>query len=224
VFAIDLAERMHTTIVPRGAVETLLANEWYDDGPRDLVGRFAALDRLDFVQLEPATLVPALRDALGHDLDDITLPIVIAHEGMQRRPPLIAALAPHLLASHRTPPSTLRDAACLAMRAGDLALADRLLGNHAAGIGLEYALYTHAVLLARLRPSLALAKLRATRDRTVRRAEDDSPDRNALAAIALLSLHRPKQAATMLAHAVKRRPEIRSDIGYYGIDLSGLGV
>jgi hypothetical protein len=217
VFAIDLAERMRTTIVPRGTVPTLVASNWYDDGPRDLVGRFGALDRLDFATLSPATVVAELRATLGHDLDDITLPIVLASHGLWQHPELVGALASTVLARRHLPAQTFRDAASLAMRAGDLALADRLLGEHVAGVSFEYALNTHAVLLARLRPSLALAALRESRDRSVRRAEDDRPDRNALAAVALHALHRPRQAAAMLALALRGRPELAGDLGYYGI-------
>jgi len=220
VFAIDLAERMRTTIVPRGTVATLVASNWYDDGPRDLVGRFGNLDRLDFATVTPDTVAAELRATLNHDLDDITLPIVLAHHGLWQHAHLITGLATAVHACRHLPAQTFRDAACLAMRAGDLALADRLLGDHVAGVSYEYALTTHAVLLARVRPSLALAGLRASRDRSVRRAEDDRPDRNMLAAIALHALHRHRQAAAMFALAIRGRPELAGDAEYYGIDAA----
>lgn len=192
-FAIDLAQRMNTTIVPAGSVRRLLARDWYDDGPRDLVGRFKGLAEagLDFDALVPAQLVAVLRAALGRNLDDVTLPIVLAHPGVAGRPELVFPLAPFVLASRV--PLTRISAAHLALRAGNDALADRMLGEYASSIDIAH--WPHGELLARLRPSYTLARLRETRSREVRSWQEDRFDRIALSGIALEALHRPKQAA-----------------------------
>jgi hypothetical protein len=194
-FATDLAARMGAPLAPRGHVRRLLARDWYDDGPRDLVGRFAELaDRFDFAATPPEELIARLREALGRDLDDVTLPIVIGHASLRRAPRQLARLVPFVLAS--SSPQLRIDAAQLAFDAGELELADRLLGDHGGTIRRDVG-YPPAVMLARLRPSHTLAQLRRERTRDVRRWGDDSGDRIALAGIALEALSRPRQAAAM---------------------------
>ncbi|MCA9256073.1 MAG: hypothetical protein KDA33_10570, partial [Phycisphaerales bacterium] len=39
----DLARRMNTVVVPRGQTSALVAEDWYDDGPRDVCDRFDCL-------------------------------------------------------------------------------------------------------------------------------------------------------------------------------------
>jgi hypothetical protein len=202
-FILDLAKRMNTSVVPRGTVRLLLARDWYDDGPRDLVGRFRGLEEagLDFDTVEPAAVVGVLRAALDRELDDVTLPIVLAHGGFQRRPELVIPLAPSLLASRV--PLTRIQAAELALRAGDRALADRLLGDHARTVRLDDHPWHYGRTLAELRPSYTLARLRETRHRDVRSWEDDACDRTAVAGVAFEALHRPKQAAEMYRLAMR---------------------
>jgi hypothetical protein len=199
-FANQLAERVGTTVATQGSVATLLARDWYDDGARDLVGRFAALhdtSRLDLATIDPAVLPEVLRDVLGRPLDDMTLPIVLGLPGLHERPALIHALAPSLLAAGATMPTAMIRAARLAMRVGDPALADRLLGDHENAVDLRDAAWTDGELLAQLRPSVALARLRATRPRGVRRLGDETGERLAVAAVALETLRRPHQAAAL---------------------------
>ncbi len=202
-FVLELAGKMGTTVVPRGTVRLLLARDWYDDGPRDLVGRFRGLDDagLDFDAIEPAQLVGVLRAALDRELDDVTLPIILGHAGLSRRPELVIPLAPYVLAS--AAPQTHIAAAELALRAGDRALADRLLGDHAATIRIDDHPWHYGQLLAELRPSYTLARLRETRHRDIRTWEDERGDRVAVAGVALAALHRPKQAAAMFRLAMK---------------------
>ena len=197
-FALDLATRMGTAVTARGSVDTLLARDWYDDGARDLVGRFTGLD--DDFDFDKDDLVARLREALGHDLDDVTLPIVLDHRGLRGQPRHLAPLVPFVLASQVS--QTRIDAAQLALDNGDLELADRLLGDHSRAIDLHN--WPRGALLARLRPSETLAQLRRTRHRTVRRWSDDGGDRIALAGIALEALARPRQAAALYRLAATR--------------------
>ncbi len=202
-FVTELAAKMGTTVVPRGSVRLLLARDWYDDGPHDLVGRFRGLDEagLDFDAIPPANLVGILRSALGREIDDVTLPVILGHQGLVNRPELVIPLAPYILAS--AAPLTHFLAAALALRAGDRALADRLLGDHARVVQLGDHAWHHGETLAELRPSLTLVRLRETRPKHVRTWEDESGDRCAVAGVALEALHRPKQAVAMYQLALR---------------------
>jgi len=201
-FALALAARMGVSFATRGAVSTLLARDWYDDGARDLVGRFAGLDdNFDLAAVSPDELVARLREALGRDLDDVTLPVVLGHRGLQHRPRHLASLVPFVLASNV---SLIRiEAARLALGNDDLDLADRLLGDHDRAIQVEEYAWPHGEIVARLRPSRTLARLRRSRRRHVRRWSDERGDRIALAGIALQALERPRQAAAMFRLAAK---------------------
>jgi hypothetical protein len=202
-FVLELATKMGTTVAPRGTVRLLLARDWYDDGPRDLVGRFRGLDEagLDFATLDPATFPAVLRSALDREIDDVTLPVILGHAGLAQRPELVIPLAPYILAS--AAPLTHVTAAELAFRAGDRQLADRFLGDHAGVIRLADHPWHHGELLAELRPSFTLARLRETRRKEVRTWEDERGDRCAVAGVALEALHRPKQALAMYELALR---------------------
>lgn len=202
-FILDLAARMGTTVVPHGSVRLLLARDWYDDGPRDLVGRFRGLDDagLDFRAIAPQNFVGILRAALEREIDDVTLPIILGHGGLVHNPELVVPLAPYILAS--AAPLTHVIAAELALRAGDRALADRFLGDHAGVIRLVGHPWQHGETLAELRPSFTLARLRETRAKDVHGWEDEPGDRCAVAGVALEALHRPKQALAMYKLALR---------------------
>ena len=100
-------------------------------------------------------------------------------------------------------PNTHVVAAELALRAGERALADRFLGDHAATIRIDDHPWHYGRVLAELRPSYTLARLRETRRRDIRRWEDECGDRVAVAGVALAALRRPKQAAAMFRLAMK---------------------
>jgi hypothetical protein len=211
-FALELAARMRTRVAPYGAVRLLVARDWYDDGPRDLVGRFGGLDEaaLDLANADPGVVVERLRGALGHELDDVTLPMVLALPSLRARPALVAPLARYLLAARST--ATHITAAELALEAGDPELADRLLGEHGDAIRLEDHAWPGGKLLALLRPSRALVRLRATRARGVRSWPDDRGDRIAVAGLAMEALHRPRKAAELYRLALDRDPYLEYDL------------
>jgi hypothetical protein len=212
-FALELAARMRATIVTRGPVSTLVARDWYDDGARDLVGRFACLDEsFDLEAIPPDELVGKLREALGRDLDDVTLPFVLGHRDFQKLflPRHLAPLVPFILASNV---SLIRiDAAQLALHNKDLELADRLLGDHDRAIRIEEYAWPNGEIVARLRPSRALARLRRSRPRSVRRWSDERGDRIALAGVALQALERPRKAAAMFRLAAKLESWLLEDM------------
>jgi hypothetical protein len=94
-FVARLCDRMGNQPVPHGVVPTLLARDWYDDGPHDLTGRFAALQDAELSRtletLAPGEVVERLRAALGR-LDAVTLPLVLAMPPLRNRPELCVAL------------------------------------------------------------------------------------------------------------------------------------
>ena len=143
----------------------------------------------------------------------MTLPIVVGLTALQQRPELIAPLVPHLLATATLSDQTLRRAAELARRSGDPDAADRLLLGPALRADLSHGDVWHwGQVLARRRPSLALARLRQTRPRDVRGWRDERGDRLAVAGLALEQLHRPRQAAAFLRRAIADAPWLADQI------------
>jgi len=205
-----LAAQMRTHVADRGDVALLVARDWYDDGARDLISRFGALDeaRLALDAIAPSQLVPRLVEALGHPLDDLTLPLVLALPALRARSALIVPLAPHVLAA-RTPAVHVA-AAQLALDADEPALADRLLGDHAGAVDLSEGSWPLGATLARLRPSYALARLRATRARGVRSWHDEPHLRIAIAAVAMAALRRPGKARALYRQALTGAPSFVS--------------
>jgi hypothetical protein len=117
------------------------------------------------------------------------------------------------------------EAAQLALDNEDLALADRLLGDHDHAIRVEDHAWPRGEILARLRPSQTLARLRRTRPRNVRAWSDDRSERIALAGVALAALERPRQAAAMYRLARQREQWIeesmRQKLEQLGAPLEG---
>jgi hypothetical protein len=207
--ALDLAARMNTEVVGTGTVSTLVADEWYDDGAHDLVERFPALNadsdlRKELPTIAPAALAARLTEALEHALDDVTLPLVVGLPEVQRRPELILGLGAALLAAAAIPDTTMIHAARLALAAGDHAMANRLLAGRARPQMMIDTPRWIGDLLARLRPSQALALLRRTRERGVRDWEDEPVERIVVAATAMEGLRRPHQAAALYRVAIRR--------------------
>jgi hypothetical protein len=216
-FAVDLAARMRTEVTTTGRVTTLLARDWYDDGVRDLVGRYGSLAQPAFAEaLQRVALsgaVALLVKTLGRGLDDLTLPVVVATPALERRPELIVVLAPLLLARPTLPDDTLARAAGLATRAGEAELADRLLMGPASRADLKFSAWYWGQVLARRQPSFALARLRETRPRGVRGWDDEVGGRLAVAALAMETLHRPRQAVAFYRRAIADDPELQNEVG-----------
>jgi hypothetical protein len=213
-FAAQLAHRMGTVRVSRGKVPTLVASKWYDDGPRDLGRSHPALEegsplRRRLATLRPDELFGELRRALKPArLDEATLPLVLALPELQDRPALAVPLLRPAAECRTLPDGALVTAAHLATQAGAAGLVHRLLlqpliehlrrgyqGGHARCD------YRAINLLLRFDPARLLALLRQTRDRSVRDWLDE-PNLSRLedVALALETLHRPRQAQTLWRH------------------------
>jgi hypothetical protein len=215
-YAAGLARRMGSRVATAGRVALLLGREWYDDGARDLVGRYQELDKPELVagiqEVAVSAFVGLLENALGRPIDDVTLPLVVSMPALEQRPELIAALAPYLLAQATLPDHALFAAARLALRSGDLMLADRLLVGLAVRSRFAHDAWTLGEVLARTRPSFTLARLRQTRPRGVRRWADERGARLAVAGLAFETLRRPRQAAACYRQAIAQEGWLAAEL------------
>jgi hypothetical protein len=183
-----LATRMGTHVVRRGRVPTLVATNWYDDGPHDLCGRFGCLaDESPFRNSLLSIPLPELMDAVRlafepFAVDELTLPLLLELDEFQKRPELILPLLPLLDGDAHLLEQTCWQAAALAHRAGRSDFALQLL-NRRAYPRLIRAVRNHGVCpccsepvlrtLAEADPSIALRILRATRSKRVRSDEEE---------------------------------------------------
>ena len=199
-----LADAMGVEIVGAGRVRSLVAKNWYDDGPRDLTGQIDFLmDGSDFMRalatVTPAELVGRLKSALAGA--SITPPIVcklVATEPVRLRPELVLPLLPYLGDTSRIDPWTRQRLVALVRHAGDITSAIALLmplvrvALTSTDSWLQVHLGRELILLGR--PHQALALIRRTRPTRVRDWEDDWSERALVAAEALWALGRPHRA------------------------------
>jgi hypothetical protein len=200
-FARDLARRMGTQVVSRGKVPTLVAGDWYDDGPRDLDGRFRWLEdgsplRRLLPTVRPGELLGELRRELKPErLNEVTLPLLLGLPELTRRRELIVPLLRPLAECRPLPDDTLALASYLAVKAGATDLVRRLfLQPLTALLRRDYRWDVAEVLLA-LDPAGLLAALRQTRERGMRDWSDERDGyRLEQAAKAFEALFRPRKA------------------------------
>ncbi|MCB9652886.1 MAG: hypothetical protein H6729_01990 [Deltaproteobacteria bacterium] len=99
-FVETLATRMRTIVVPSGRLSTLVAKDWYDDGPCDLASRHTALEDGSPFRTELETVLPEdffelARVALAPlPLNELTLPLLVALPEVVRRGELVLELLP----------------------------------------------------------------------------------------------------------------------------------
>jgi hypothetical protein len=199
---------MGTVLLPGGRIPTLVAGEWYDDGPRDLGGQFQFLQegsefRKQLPELEPALLVPKLRELFRPlPLNELTLPLFLGLPEVAQHPRLVVPLLALLSdLSHLPVRLLLRTAEHLA-DAGDRRAARRLvqgrLDRHQDWACCPEHDAELIGSLARIDPSEALRLLRLTRPRGVRTWQDErTPARLQAAADAYEALGRRKRAQTL---------------------------
>jgi hypothetical protein len=212
---LDLAARMRAGVAAEGAVETLVAASWYDDGPVDLVGLYRFLEDgsafcVRLAALEPVSFVPALLAELGAGgLHALALPRILALPELDRRPQLAVALGERLLDPDLTCGVRLR-AAALARRAGERGLANTILATlgHRSGWRALTASDRRALaaeLIALDQPERALQLLR------LEGGEEDWDARTReLVARAFEALGRPHQALRLYREAL---PGLHDDPG-----------
>ncbi len=214
-FVEELADAMGTVILSRGHVPTLVAREWYDDGPHDIAERFAFLEqgskfRKSLGTIEPSEFVDQL---LRHfdplPLNQLTLPLVLELDELEARPELIRVLLP-FLASHEWSDLTQFRIAKLGEKAGDYEMVNRILDKWAARYLIsQYRRHRYVDVnvlhfVSRYKPSLALRVLKQTRDSGVRSWNQEvSSERLYAAGVATMALNRPKQAHRLFRLALR---------------------
>ncbi|MDD9944198.1 MAG: hypothetical protein OXU20_24350, partial [Myxococcales bacterium] len=103
-FVTELAREMNVLPVPGGSISNLVASEWYDDGPRDLAGRFEFLKDGSALRRKRQTVredefLDLVRSAFAPlDLNELTLPLVLGLPELQSRPELVKRLLPTIRA------------------------------------------------------------------------------------------------------------------------------
>jgi hypothetical protein len=195
-----LAREMRTVVVERGAVKSLVAPEWYDDGPEQLPSSSSALHegsqlRRALMQFEPAELIPALESALApRGLDALTLPAIAHLPELGKRPELGRELLPILRQQPESQQACLLPLCALAMRTDDDDDARLLLRERAMPVALEHHRqrrelpFQLLVLLVEVDPAQVLAILRRTRPRGRRRAQRQRGTRQLLRGLAFEAL------------------------------------
>jgi len=205
-FAGDLATRMNTALAARGRVQPLVAPDWYDDGPRDLGGRFPFLKEKSAFRKRLANIAPqefpaALEKELAPlPINAMTLTPVIWLDELLQRPELILPLLPRIRELRWLSDVTRLRAGYLAHRSGNLDFARRTLRQY----GIPWLLNRNRhfgldegtmIALIQLEPPAALRVLRRTRPKGVRSDEDEQDGlRRDLLARAHEALGRPAQA------------------------------
>ncbi|WP_266222204.1 hypothetical protein [Paraliomyxa miuraensis] len=210
VFTRRLAEAMGTIVVGRASIPRLLAPDWYDDGPVDIVGQLAALDegssfREALREVPPATLPQLVARVLDTPkLDEAIAPMVIALPEIGARPELGLPLLGLVRHPERLPLPACQRLAHLLVDAGAESRArDVLAEPFVRALMLQHRQHRWMnpdalEQLAGFAPSRVLEVLRRTRPRGVRRWDDEaSTDRLMAAGAAMEALHRRTQAIRM---------------------------
>ncbi len=209
IFVTELAGAMETTVAANGHVSVLVASDWLDDGPSDLLGTLQCLQPGSEFSAALETIAPdELVDALVRQLQGqpITASIVYSlavGPAFEKRPQLIVPLLPHLRDAAGMDPWSCVHIVPVIRRAGEHNAATALL--EAAHPMLRHSDFSHsyAVVIAAKewialgQPHRALRLLRQTRPSDVRGWDDEWTDRTIAAARALERLHRPRQALAL---------------------------
>ncbi len=206
-YARRLARALGTGIVGRGAVSRLVATRWYDDGPEDITGQFSALEegselRATLSEVSPSDLASVLARAFGPGgLDEAVAPLVLALPEVRVRPELSLELLRAIRQPDRLPIEALEVLgrqlhAAGAIEAAQAALTEPILAALARQHRDRGAMAPASLeLLASLDARRALDLLRRTRERGVRRWEEERAVERLLAAGAALErMCRPAQA------------------------------
>jgi hypothetical protein len=236
-FVERLAAAMGTSVMARGEIRPLVATDWYDDGPRDLVGQLAFLEEgspfmAALARIAPADLVGRIEAEIGiHPLPASIAYSVARLDQLHSRPELIVPLMPHLGAIDRLDPWTRTMLAPLLRRAGEPGLALRVLepmlakavASRIANGWTEADAARELVLLGA--PHRALRLLRQTRPSHAGDWKDDSNERLIVAADALMALGRPRRALELARIVATRGDQAgRILVAELEAELSGLVI
>ena len=208
-FVLELSEAMGATIGSAGRVSTLVASNWLDDGPHDLLGAMQWLEPgsqfcKSLQKIDPQDLAEALNVELqGKPITAAIVCELSADPAFEERPQLIVPLLPHLKdIATMDPWSSLRVLPVVRAAGKDAAALDLLERIHPLLLHDDFSYSYVPVMAAREwaaleKPHHALRLLRQTRPSNVRDWEGEWTERTVVAAIAMAQLHRPRQALSL---------------------------
>jgi hypothetical protein len=206
-FAVDLANRMRTMVVDRGKVSSLVAPEWYDDGPVDLCDRFPFLSEgspfrlaLQSVHVNDLReLVSSVFEPVG--VNGLTLALVLRLAEFDARPELVLPFRQDIEAVAGFPTELWRQVVHRFHRAGAGDFARQLVQRRLvpAILKQQWLSSEFGLTIAEVDPSAAVRLIQQTRANGIRRDEDENDDeRREILATAYRLLGRQKKARTMM--------------------------
>ena len=208
-FVLELAAQMGTVSDTKGRVSVLVASNWLDDGPNDLMGTTQWLeDGSKFCKslgrINPEGLVQALEKELrGQPITAAIVCELSCDEAFEARPQLIVPLLPYLHDIAAMDPWSSLRLLPIIRAAGETEAAMSLLEKiHPLLLHGDFIQSSVPVTAAREwtaleQPHKALRLLRRTRPADVRDWESEWTERAIVAAIAMAQLYRPRQALTL---------------------------
>lgn len=200
----ELATRMGVPVHIQGHVPALVAPSWYDDGPRDVTGRFEFLHpesdfRKEIPSMKPEEFVKDLERLFSPlSLNALSLTLILGLPELAENPTLILPLLPYLKMEKTLPDDVMLQAIKLAHQAGEERFVRKAVKTWVPGYlqrnlrhANRYWFDTEmVVMMAELDPSAALRFLRSSRPRGVRGDEEEAGWRREALAIAHENLAR----------------------------------
>ncbi len=205
-FVTQLARQMQTIIVYSGDVPTLVAQNWYDDGPIDIGAQFEFLKKgSDFRKalnaVTPKDFIPLVQEQFSPiEFNELTLPLVISLSELENNPQLALPLADTASQTINMPVHIyirLLELAIKADKADEcFALLEKpvLQGLQRHNRQHRWINEYYLDVIVQCHPSKGLKLLRETRDKGVRSWKDEYFDRKKIAIKAYKLLGRDKQA------------------------------
>jgi hypothetical protein len=205
--AADLAKHMGTIVVPRGSISTLVSTDWYDDGPQDLCDRFTCLhENSEFRRALPTVELTSLRALIDEAFDplpvnSLSLSLILDLSEFEERPELVLPLLRDIEQAHGLAEELWHRVVSRLHRVGAQEAARRMLRQHLVPIVQKQRWLNIKIgqTIAAIDPSMAVRLVRQTRERGVRRDEDESVEgRREILATAYRLLGREKKAAALM--------------------------
>ena len=209
--AADLASRMGTVVIPRGAVSDLVSSDWYDDGPLDLCERFACLKNGSaFRKALQSVELPSLRNLVEGAFDPmpvntLSLSLLLDLPEFDERPELVLPLLSDIERTEGFTAELWHRVISRSHRAGAIQVARRMIQRRLVPAVLgqyrQHEWLNTAVVqtIAEIDPSTAIRLVRKTRTRGVRSDEEEADEqRRRILGTAYRILGREKKAAAFL--------------------------
>jgi len=227
-YVTELAKIMNTAAIRNGAISTLVAPSWYDDGVVDIADQFAALEDEELelhLQTCDLQLVEELLESAVSplQLNELTVPHVLSMDVFDKRPDLVLPLFECIVRTTRLRSETIIRAAQLLLRCDRIDEVRQLMPRliKMALVGPQYYWREDVTeilfVLLSVNPSKTLWLLKKTRIPGVRNwTQEENPERLYIAGLANAQLNRRKMATNLINQAVshssdERRMKIYAD-------------